>query len=377
MLSELDKLMVEHEAEMTQALEERKRPREHLEDRGLLPVDRQGQQAVDNQQSEADHPLTKSDHTGHSVRLSFDQQRDLRDAREAHALEVEEVLRPVHIEQPQTDPQLVVRLERDLAQLAEERDQLRQMQDLMRSLISDLATHYSLSEKQVRFLSDSTFFDSFFEPKSFEARGDSGDSLPTPCKRVKGSEVVSGTNSSLLSTSLVRQDPRPEAATPNQSVLSIEELSDLMANNASFLSELENSEAVLSELRRQVQRSNHVLESLEPGSLLTKLSGLLTPPENLDRSAAENFVGLEAGRLEVEKARLELELTAARQRLQELEMSSRISLPRSEVVSGLGGEISGKDHLRKSKMQSLIDITNNCKCSFIILLFTCLARVVI
>ena len=165
MLSELDKLMVEHEAEMTQALEERKRPREHLEDRGLLPVDRQVQQAVDNQQSEADHPLTKSDHTGHSVRLSFDQQQDLRDAREAHALEVEEVLRPVHIEQPQTDPQLVVRLERDLAQLAEERDQLRQMQDLMRSLISDLATHYSLSEKQVRFLSDSTFFDSFFEPK--------------------------------------------------------------------------------------------------------------------------------------------------------------------------------------------------------------------
>ena len=35
------------------------------------------------------------------------------------------------------------------------------MQDLMKELIRDLATHYNLSERQVKFTSDSFVFDSF------------------------------------------------------------------------------------------------------------------------------------------------------------------------------------------------------------------------
>ena len=34
-------------------------------------------------------------------------------------------------------------------------------QDLMKELIRDLATHYNLSERQVKFMSDSCVFDSF------------------------------------------------------------------------------------------------------------------------------------------------------------------------------------------------------------------------
>jgi hypothetical protein len=39
---------------------------------------------------------------------------------------------------------------------------------------------------------------------------------------------------------------------------------------------------------------------------------------NFQADIGDNFVGLEAGRLEVEKARLEVELAAARQRIQVL-----------------------------------------------------------
>ena len=35
------------------------------------------------------------------------------------------------------------------------------IQDLMKELIRDLATHYNLSERQVKFMSDSCVFDSF------------------------------------------------------------------------------------------------------------------------------------------------------------------------------------------------------------------------
>ncbi len=69
--------------------------------------------------------------------------------------------------------------------------------------------------------------------------------------------------------------------TPNQSIIGPEELSDLLADG-SFMSSAENSEAIFTELRRQVQRSNELFESSgHLGTILQKISGLLTPPEAL------------------------------------------------------------------------------------------------
>ena len=122
------------------------------------------------------------------------------------------------------------------------------MQGVMKELITDLALHYSLSEKQVRFLSDSTFFDSFFEPKSFDMNEQrSSDPIHTPFKYAKpGSQfsVAAGSEQSLLREEDVGR------FTPNQSVLSMEELSGLM-RNGSFLSVMENSEEVFLDLCSQ------------------------------------------------------------------------------------------------------------------------------
>ena len=73
-----------------------------------------------------------------------------------------------------------------------------------------------------------------------------------------------------------------------------------------------------------MKRSNQFLETLEPGVLLNKLTGLISPPNGQHTPLQDqatppegvSFVGVEAGRLEVEKARLELELAASRQRVQ-------------------------------------------------------------
>ena len=58
-------------------------------------------------------------------------------------------------------PELYEAMKADIEKLEEEKYNLRSMQVLMRDLMKDLARHYDLSEKQVKFLSDSTFLDSF------------------------------------------------------------------------------------------------------------------------------------------------------------------------------------------------------------------------
>ena len=162
----------------------------------------------------------------------------------------------------------------------------RNMQEVMNELITDLALHYSLSEKQVRFLSESSFLDSFLETKSFgdvtEGRASSTSIRHTP---FKGGVQPSAAGERLSLTaefeqSILRGDTAAAAGqfmTPNRSVLSMEELSGLM-RNGSFLSVMENSEEAFRDLCSQVKKSNEVLWSLEPGALLSKLTGLVTPP---------------------------------------------------------------------------------------------------
>ena len=58
-------------------------------------------------------------------------------------------------------PELYEAMKADIEKLEEEKYNMRSMQVLMRDLMKDLARHYDLSEKQVKFLSDSTFLDSF------------------------------------------------------------------------------------------------------------------------------------------------------------------------------------------------------------------------
>merc|ERR1719445_1742057 len=94
-----------------------------------------------------------------------------------------------------------------------------------------------------------------------------------------------------------------------------------------------------------VQRSNTDLEDLQ-----LKLETIVTGSQTADiqdnpyddqvlELKSSDFVGIEAGRLEVERSRLEVELGQALQRIQELEMNvsgTRQSLPRSDILSGHG-----------------------------------------
>ena len=58
-------------------------------------------------------------------------------------------------------PDIYEAMKADLDKLEEEKYNLRSMQILMKDLMRDLAKHYDLSEKQVKFLSDSMFLESF------------------------------------------------------------------------------------------------------------------------------------------------------------------------------------------------------------------------
>ena len=132
------------------------------------------------------------------------------------------------------------------------------MQEVMNELITDLALHYSLSEKQVRFLSDSSFLDSFLQSKSFgdvtEGRASSTSIRHSP---FEGGVQPSAAGERLSVTaefeqSILRGDAAAAArfTTPNRSVLSMEELSGLM-RNGSFLSVMENSEEAFRDLCSQ------------------------------------------------------------------------------------------------------------------------------
>jgi len=215
----------------------------------------------------------------------------LKDIQESHKLEVKELekkykaqlnQRKENDKQKEITPDLYKSMKDDLDNLCLERDQLHSKATLMGQVISDLALHYNLSEKQVQLLSltnmpDSTFF---------------------------GQQMT--TDSNALNTSV-----------------SVDDISDLLGDG-------NQSEEILLELRDRVRLANSTL--LELGQRHTSI--LLKPVGEV--SMQEDFVGLEAGRLEVDRARLEVELVMAQQRIQELELSGRVSLGRSDVISGCG-----------------------------------------
>ena len=112
--------------------------------------------------------------------------------------------------------------------------------------------------------------------------------------------------------------------------LEVEELASLLLRPAVDEEARSATPRALEALRSQVQAAN---------------SRLATPPSTpsssalLDRRSSNNysnFVGSEAGRLEVERARLEVELAATKERVAELEAGGRRSLGRDEVMSGVG-----------------------------------------
>ena len=302
----------------------------------------------------------KAECAGDLVKLRHEHKQEVQSIREAHQLELSEAQKTdaasnrtgSERRDRRTDNSellLIRSLENDLNDMETERRNLKGMQSLMKGLITDLALHYSLSEKQVGFLNNTSLLDSYLEgrPSSSDLE-ESMNSMQTPWKYFPSHQPQPHEESS-GDFSRLREGSVPTTDIANESILSMEEISDLI-RNGTFLSELENSAEVLKELQRQVKQSNQKLQTMEPGSILSKLSGLLTPPESAggDSGAASSGDSVAAGtsqlgKWEVEKVRLELELAAAKQRLQELEIGggARLSFSKDEVMSGIGGDTSG------------------------------------
>ena len=101
--------------------------------------------------------------------------------------------------------------------------------------------------------------------------------------------------------------------------IEVEELASLLLRPAADEEARSAAPRALEALRSQVQAAN---------------SRLATPPSTPSNSStllgrlSSNFVGSEAGRLEVERARLEVELAATKERVAELEAGGRRSLGR-------------------------------------------------
>merc|ERR1719412_2846976 len=152
---------------------------------------------------------------------------------------------------------------------------MRSMQVLMRDLMNDLARHYDLSEKQVKFLSDSTFLDSFSLSLGVSrTRSQFTTPVSTPFKYLqKRDGIRSGGEGQEL------------------------EASHLTDQLASIQLEDSCNQKVVQEMVARVQQSTSELEQLQ-----TRLDTLATT-EDQDQdqlvSAVNNvdFVGLEAGRL--------------------------------------------------------------------------------
>ena len=198
----------------------------------------------------------------------------------------------------------------DLDRLEEEKYNLRSMQVLMKDLMKDLAKHYDLSEKQVRLLSDSTMFESLSL------------SVATPMR----------TPAKYFTAEMLREGDALESFTAAELT---EDLHQLRLDNS------ESSRQLLQDMMLRVKDSNSCLSQVT-----ARLDSQLTTPRTEARQvSSSDFVGLEAGRLELEKARLESELDVALQRIQELEVGGRLSLPRSEVISGLGEAGEGQESL--------------------------------
>jgi hypothetical protein len=197
-------------------------------------------------------------------KLKTEHAQELASIKEAHQLEVAELSRNTqdqassisgqtrqqNLEIITADNKVIKNLESDIKSMEEEKKNLKGMQSLMKGLISDLAEHYSLSEKQVHFLNNTSLLDSFLEGRSSGLEDESLNPAQTPWKFFPG-RFRADTNDISDVFSTLRDNPRSSANTPNQSILSMEEISDLI-RNGTFLSELENSGEVLKDLQNQV-----------------------------------------------------------------------------------------------------------------------------
>ena len=118
------------------------------------------------------------------------------------------------------------------------------------------------------------------------------------------------------------------------------EASHLTDQLASIQLEGASNQQVVQEMVARVQQSTSELEQLQTRLDTLQLDIAATTDEQDQElvSAVNNvdFVGLEAGRLEVERARLEAELGQALLRVQELEGGRGPSLGRAEELSGRG-----------------------------------------
>ena len=156
------------------------------------------------------------------------------------------------------------------------------MQCLMKDLITDLALHYNLSQKQVRFLSESQHLLGLTDMSLGESRlsevtsfrlsdmslnelhnlpHDSQKMSPIPhmssCSPINDSQLTSQIERNeslnlkqgpLCDSQSVSRLTQPGAITPNRSIISLDELSNLLSEGT-FKSSPEGTEEVIRDLR--------------------------------------------------------------------------------------------------------------------------------
>ena len=197
-------------------------------------------------------------------------------------------------------PDIYEAMKADLDKLEEEKYNLRSMQILMKDLMRDLAKHYDLSEKQVKFLSDSMFLESF--SLSLQAtKSQFNTPVNTPFKYFQKKDII--------------RDIQNENTSINASELT-ENIRNIHLDNS------EQSQNAIQEIILKVKESNHNLEDLQNKletfvTVSSESANVSVAEEAAETESAEvnlnstEFIGVEAGRLEVEKARLEIELGEA------------------------------------------------------------------
>merc|ERR1711915_222714 len=228
-------------------------------------------------------------------------------------------------------PEIYRATQTDLEDLKHEKGHLKNMQNLMKEIITDLALHYNLSEKQLKYLSESNIFDSL--SSSIGLRSREVTPINTPYKYFHEKEKQLEDKSE---TSMTIEVPSVKGATQvsTRSFMNSGEISELIIED-SFDSNSAHSEQILLDLRERVRLANSsLLEKGQTGSIIDRIAHVMSTPslqgqKNRTIADADGDIGNE-------KSKLQEELIQAHQRIQELELSGRSSMGRSDVISGCG-----------------------------------------
>ena len=193
-------------------------------------------------------------------------------------------------------PEVYAAMQADIDKLEEEKYNMRSMQQLMKDLMKDLAKHYDLSEKQVKFLSDSNFLDSFSLTRT---RSQFNTPASTPFKYFPGKEVMRDTPERNLSLapSLLMESLRKVHMDKVESTDEILSIIDTVKQSNNDLEQFQHQLETIASINADELNANEALNTE-------------------DNLTSAEYVGIEAGRLEVEKARLETELSHALNRIQ-------------------------------------------------------------